>query len=257
MLSIITSIKNPDINLFLDKLEIYRMLVKDGLILEWVIQDHDKNSKIGAYIADMPFISYESKEDSGIYQAWNRALSRAHGDKICFLGIDDMPAPNWIKFVDTFELSDKQAITCNVQMLSEGAPVGVRSSPNIGFVDLSRIRYAHPGFVFSSVIYNNAKFDESYSIISDGLFYSNLGPIKIVGCFDEIGVLMNTGGISNSVRGSRRRFIELFRALRFNDIDRNSSNIKGIMASFPAFIFSFLPLPIFRRLQRARWRFFK
>jgi hypothetical protein len=29
------------------------------------------------------------------------------------------------------------------------------------------------------------------------------------------------------------------------------------MASFPAFIFSFLPLPIFRRLQRARWRFFK
>lgn len=257
MLSIITSVKNPDINLFIEKLEIYRKLDKNGVNLEWIIQDHDTSSPIGAYVADIPFISYEAKEDTGIYQAWNRALSRARGNKISFLGIDDMPTPDWIKFVDTFKLSHNQAIACNVQMLSDGGPVGLRSSPNIGFVDLSHIRYAHPGFVFSSTIYKNIKFDEGYSIISDGLFYSNLGSIEIVARFDEAGVFMNTGGISNSVSGSRRRFIELFRALCFNDIVRNSSNIKGILASLPAFIISFLPFPIFRGLQRARWHLFK
>ena len=32
---------------------------------------------------------WESRPDRGIYQAWNRALDRASGDWICFLGADD------------------------------------------------------------------------------------------------------------------------------------------------------------------------
>jgi hypothetical protein len=257
MLSIITSIKNPDINLFLKRLELYQSLFNDGLKMEWIIQDYDKNSIIADYITNVPFISYVSEEDSGIYQAWNRALSRANGDKICFLGIDDEPVANWIKFAAKFRLIDNEAITCKVQMICEGKPNGVRANPNIGYVDLSSVSYAHPGFFFSSEIFSIGKFDENYSIISDGLFYSNFGPIKIIGQFDEIGVMMNTGGISNSIRGSRQRFIELFHAFRFRNLTFNYSNFKGAMASFPAFIFSFLPLSVFRNLQRARWRFLK
>lgn len=256
MLSIITSVKNPEINMFLEKLELYRSFSERGFNLEWVIQDYDVDSVLKKYIANLSFVSYEAKTDTGIYQAWNTALLRAQGHKICFLGLDDTPSLDWIKFVSDVVITDNQAISCNVQMLDKKKFYGERINPDAGPVDLSCTQYAHPGFVFSAKIFENSKFNENYRIISDGLFYSSFGIIYIVRHFDDVGLSMNIGGISNSRTGARLRFMELFRAFFAKDLAFNRSNLIASMASFPAFIFSFLPSFVFVRLQRARWYYF-
>lgn len=42
-----------------------------------------------SYAARLPALSRESSPDTGIYDAWNKALSRARGEWILFLGADD------------------------------------------------------------------------------------------------------------------------------------------------------------------------
>lgn len=58
---------------------------------EWLVQDGASDDETAEYLAELndPRVRLESKQDFGVYEAFNRALNRAQGDFILFLGADD------------------------------------------------------------------------------------------------------------------------------------------------------------------------
>jgi glycosyltransferase involved in cell wall biosynthesis len=58
---------------------------------EWLIQDSASDDATAQYVAELsdPRVRLESKQDSGIYEAFNRALNRVQGHFVLFLGADD------------------------------------------------------------------------------------------------------------------------------------------------------------------------
>ena len=67
--------------------------VSDQIYPHWeiiVIDGGSSDGTIDILTANSQKIAYwESEADSGIYHAWNKGLSHANGDWICFLGADD------------------------------------------------------------------------------------------------------------------------------------------------------------------------
>jgi glycosyltransferase involved in cell wall biosynthesis len=58
---------------------------------EWIVQDGGSTDDTRALVesAALPRVHYSSAPDEGIYDAFNRALDRARGEYILFLGADD------------------------------------------------------------------------------------------------------------------------------------------------------------------------
>jgi len=59
--------------------------------IEWIVMDGgSKDGTVSILKANSDFITFWlSEPDSGIYNAWNKALIHARGEWICFLGADD------------------------------------------------------------------------------------------------------------------------------------------------------------------------
>ena len=62
-----------------------------GLRDEWVVQDGASDDGSAEFLGEMrdPRVKPESRSDGGIYDAMNRAVRRASGDFVLFLGADD------------------------------------------------------------------------------------------------------------------------------------------------------------------------
>lgn len=253
MISIVTALKNPQYSLLNQQLEHYREIFSLGISFEWVIQANNLDAEILKKLKSYEFISIDSAVDSGIYAAWNSALKRIKGDKVCFLGIDDTPTRDWLTFADSYILNEFEMLTTNVAMQNHsGNHLNIRLNPDGGVVNLGQTPYSHPGIIFSNKLFINRFFLEKYRIVSDGLFYSSVGVLEIKGFFAECGVSMRVGGISNSRIGSRNRFKELILALVNGDVSCNPRTLGRIGASFPAFALSYFP-HIYIVAQKLRW----
>lgn len=256
MLSIITAIKNVNSSFIQSRLNFFKSAFESGVNFEWVIQASEADFQLGIVCKDASFVSFKSESDISIYDAWNKAIDRAKGKKICFLGIDDLPTLEWLLFIEKAQLSKYDAITCRVEMiLQDSISLGIRNNLSVGVFDLGNVIFCHPGIVFSSDLFINKKFNQDYKIIGDSLFYKEFSKINVVNYYEQIGVQMQVGGISNSRLGARHRFLELIDAI-FNGHIKNR-RIKILIIHFPGFLISFLPQNIFSHFQRIRWKFFK
>jgi len=56
------------------------LVIVDGASTDGTVEILQRNSGV---------IVWESEPDNGVYDAWNKALTRTHGEWICFLGADD------------------------------------------------------------------------------------------------------------------------------------------------------------------------
>lgn len=61
----------------------FELIIQDGASTDATITVAE------SYAARLPALSIAREADTGIYDAWNRALSRAHGDWVLFMGADD------------------------------------------------------------------------------------------------------------------------------------------------------------------------
>lgn len=69
--------------------------------IEWIVQDGgSKDGTLDKLRPHADRIKLVSEPDSGVYDAWNRALDRATGDWAIFLGADDffmaLPGFPWV-----------------------------------------------------------------------------------------------------------------------------------------------------------------
>jgi hypothetical protein len=161
---------------------------------------------------------WESTPDRGIYHAWNKAVARARGEWLCFLGADD-----YLWAPDTLERFQPHLRTAfPSHRIVYGAVAAVtRSGKTVGIIDQpweqARHRFfvtmtiPHPGtFHHRSLFTEYGLFDESFRQAGDYEFLlrelrSHLPryvPGLIQAAYEEGGVTVRLGSV---LRGTRER----------------------------------------------------
>jgi hypothetical protein len=256
MISIITS------TISLDQITVKRIIadynaIKDaGVNFELIIQDCQSDLDLLKQLENLPYTSIRSELDSGIYDAWNRALPRIKGDKVCFLGVDDFPLYDWLICADELTLDENEVVVCDVNYIdNNGCVVGIYKNPRESKLDMRIAKYLHPGFIFSAKFYKKTNFKPQYKIIGDGLFYSKMPFAILKRHFNKSGVNMTIGGTSNSPLGARKRMYEYIAAFRDRDIDNNFKMYsRFIIENLPQYLLSFIPR-IYKFIQLLRMQF--
>lgn len=207
-----------------------------------------------------------SEPDTGVYNAWNKAIRIAKGEWVCFLGCDDT-------FSSTDSLSElaRHALYPKVNYVS-GRSQPVNSSGRLSQAEGKPfnatelgggMKFSHPGSLHhSSLFRENGLFNEQFKIAGDYEFFIRcsrsirpaFAPLTIV--------LMGDGGMSNTQQ--LRVFLESYRALRnsiyFGFIVGAKLLLISIIKSIAREIiyvkipFVFISIStIFKRIQRRLW----
>lgn len=116
-----------------------------------------------------------SEPDRGIYDAWNKGISKAKGDWICFLGADDY---FWDSSV--LEMTARQLVVLpmkirvaygKIMVVDEGCSqlyTSGQSWSDVGHRFRSLMCIPHPGTMHrASLFQRHGKFDESFRIAGD------------------------------------------------------------------------------------------
>lgn len=148
-----------------------------------------------------------SEPDKGIYDAWNKGVLASSGDWIMFLGADDQLLPGaiekYVGFISKFPSVDKvDYISSRMKMVDlTGRSIRVKGWAWEWPLFLKDMTVAHPGSLHSKRLFDQyGLFDISYKITGDyELLLRPREKLKAV-FFDEITVLMQEGGASDSLK---------------------------------------------------------
>lgn len=176
---------------------------------QWIMQDGDSSDNTvevaRTYVEKIPRVSIESTQDSGIYNAWNNALTRIEGEWVLFLGADDAfmnddSLEQLAAFMQTASLSDVMYIASDVmlgaQLLTAEVPLTDRLK--------RQMTLPHQGLLHNSKLFKSTSFLDSYTIAGDYDFL-----IRTLSCGDVIKYprvisRMGEGGISQQWRFKSR-----------------------------------------------------
>lgn len=143
------------------------LIVMDGCSTDGSVEVLSRNT---TWIAH-----WVSEPDRGIYHAWNKALQKATGDWICFLGADDF---FWAPTVLASMVSeliqappDVQLVHGQVMLLSAAGeplyPIG-RAWPDVGKQLRKMMCVPHPGAMHRQNFFDmHGAFDETFRIAGD------------------------------------------------------------------------------------------
>ncbi|PSW03866.1 glycosyltransferase family 2 protein [Photobacterium lipolyticum] len=179
-----------------------------------------------------------SESDNGIYDAWNKALSLATGDVICFCNTDDFWPEDYIEVAMKTLISNEDSVVYgDVVMVSRENLI--KSSKEVGYYCEKNI---YRGFNFRTTSIFVSKsifdfvglFDVSFKIAGDSDWLLRAKNKGI--CFTHANhtVYMRDGGISNEYESTA--FKEYIRALSKN----NCANLKSYYVFFKKLIKSLI-----------------
>lgn len=172
----------------------WELLIADGGSVDGTVE---LIRKYEGYIA-----WWESREDEGIYDAWNRALSYARGEYVCFLGADDA----WI---------DPHALTRLFSAIGSGE-YDIVSSRGLVFDAVTgksyeygstwdyrrigrRMIVCHPGLLHRRCLFERyGMFDTRYRIAGDLDFLLRLPPDIRTLHVETTSVSLQAGGLSRT-----------------------------------------------------------
>jgi glycosyltransferase involved in cell wall biosynthesis len=180
--------------------------------------------------ADATVTWWDSRRDDGVYDAWNRALPRARGRWICFLGADDELAA-----VDVLARLTEVADAVNARRrvrvcyaANELVDVHGRAVRRLGGQDWRRARrrfrrrmvLAHPGMLqHRSLFEDHGSFDPCFRISGDyDLLLRELAHGEAQHVRDLVVARVGADGISRSTRTARRSMQEARLARRRNGL---------------------------------------
>lgn len=189
---------------------------------EVIIQDGgstDRTLAIASQYTSLPCV-LRSEPDTGIYDAWNKALPVITGDWVLFLGADDiMTNP------EALETAAEQLMRLPLWILYVYTPLSLSIHNEIILIDFPSLdsvwsnlphgmTLPHTGTFHRNTLFDSMCFDKSYHIAGDYDFVSRtLRP----GNYTQLNVpvvIMNIGGVSNSLEKMLERELEFLRTSR-------------------------------------------
>lgn len=170
------------------------LLVIDGGSTDGTVQILQANDDSIAY--------WESEPDRGVYSAWNKALGRASGAWICFLGSDDrLAGPEVLaRLVDAGEQEAADLVCSRIRYeRSEKTGNLVIGQPWSWKKMSSFMCVAHPGLLHRRELFSRFRpFSEEYRIAGDYEFLLRLGPDVTAAFVDEVTVEVGGAGLSSN-----------------------------------------------------------
>lgn len=145
---------------------------------------------------------WSSEKDSGIYDAWNKALKKVNSEWIAFLGSDDTYYPNALELynIEINKNPNINYISSQVEYIDcEGKVLKILGNPYnynqmIRYMDIAHVGSFHHKELFKK--YGNYSTD--YKIVSDYDFFMKCGKNINAGYFKKITARMLNAGISNN-----------------------------------------------------------
>ena len=167
---------------------------------EWVVQDGGSTDETVEIVmsSNVPGLNCVSEKDTGISDAYNRAVLRATGEYFLFLGADD-------------RLADKDVLTRLARHLDgvKVRPTAVLASARLGDVRIFRSRISkatkvintvhHQGAVYAREIFDKFRYREDIPVMADyGLTLTLLAHDAELSYSDIVITICGVDGVSNS-----------------------------------------------------------
>lgn len=149
---------------------------------------------------------FSSESDKGIYDAWNKGISKSQGDWIMFLGADDELLPDsincYLSFLRSASNTEYDLISSKIQMIdSKGNKIRVIGYPYKWPQFLYTMLIAHPGALHSRKLFDiYGFFDVNYKIVGDYEFLLRAEAKLKTSFIDHITVIMREGGASDTIK---------------------------------------------------------
>ncbi len=188
-------------------------------------------------------ISLVSESDSGIYEAWNRALARVRGDWILFLGADDrLEAPDVLdRVVHYLENLDREILFAygSLAFCRSGEVTDIWAPDVSSALSRMCVAQAHvsdsrfmtsgekkrpsmglpfPATFLRRDVFSNRCFDTSYRVAADFRLVAELATSRNVAQFPVLVTRMELGGMSSQARYHLLTEAERIRAARELDL---------------------------------------
>lgn len=248
-LSIITICKNePNLRRTLDSIN--NQTFKD---FEWIVIDGKSDSKIikifDEYRDRINF--FTSEADRGIYNAYNKAIKKAHGEYVCFMNTGDVFYDDMV-LENVFCRKQTADILYGNTNIIKGKKSYIEEAPDT--IDKYFFMYGtinHQScFIKTSLFKKYGLYNESYKIASD--FEKFIVFAKHNVCFKKLNLVIATyykNGISSNKSKTHREFEKikhsLFSVNEFDEFEKRKKEIK------------FLFIPIISVIERFPKTYFK
>jgi glycosyltransferase involved in cell wall biosynthesis len=143
---------------------------------------------------------WKSEPDKGVYDAWNKGLAEAHGEWICFLGVDDELLPGAVSAYMVLAANNPQAeyLSSRVRWVHPSGYERTTGEP-WAWPEFSRwMCVAHVGSMHRRTLYERlGAYDTSYRIAADyELLLRARGQFKAA-YMPTTTVMMRAGGVSD------------------------------------------------------------
>lgn len=197
------------------------LIIMDGGSTDGTVEILAENSEKITY--------WESQADGGIYHAWNKALTRATGDWVCFLGADDFL---WQPDVMARLRPELEAAFPRYRVVygkatvvkKDGEVIKVIGTPwasaKKSFSD--HLSIPHPGLLHhTSLFAEHGHFDDSFKLAGDyDLLLRELTTRDALFLPEIVTVGVQHGGVSNTPSAMQRYLAENERVYQKHNIKR-------------------------------------
>ena len=207
----------------------YELIVQDGASQDNTLEILKKY---------MPHGGWRSEKDTGIYEAWNKALERATGDWCLFLGADDclIGENTLVRCYHHMKRLPKDILFV-YGALAKGIAGQVQNLDNVPLVEAYRRFTGNLGIPFPATfvrldLAKKCKFDDSYKIAGDFDFVArylrsdNITRIPLVVSY------MEQGGMSSSAATRPLLLEERGRVLREHILPKAQEVILGCIKHY-------------------------
>jgi glycosyltransferase involved in cell wall biosynthesis len=173
----------------------FEYLVLDGGSTDGTVQLLEKYGSEIAY--------WKSERDSGIYDAWNKAVCQARGEWIAFLGADDVycvdALAQYAAIIASQGQKNLQYVSSRVRLLKNGRAVRTIGAAWSWPAFSHHMTVAHVGSMHHRSLFEEyGRFDQSYRLCADYEFLLRPRGRLRSAFLDHVTAEMAMGGVSNA-----------------------------------------------------------
>ncbi|SBV98951.1 Glycosyl transferase family 2 (fragment) [uncultured delta proteobacterium] len=219
---------------------------------EIVVQDGGSTDGTLAILKDCgKDVDWRSEPDTGIYDAWNKALDRVTGDWVLFLGADDCLLHRHVLAQCgpyLAALPDDILFAYGTLLMSNGPDdkTALRISRSLHAVYhqiLQDMPMPFPATFIRSSAFRGQRFDTRYAIAGDYEFAARLATRSNIARLPVWVAYMLRGGISDNPATAQKLFRERDRILRTVVASRAGEFVQGLADHFLDYDISMDPIP--------------